>query len=775
MSAPKTGDTMTSSLRGYLLAAAALGLGTPVLAQTPPPATVAASGLDDIVITARRRAEALQTVPVAVSAFNAEALTALSVRTVGDLAAVTPNLTSTAGPTGGNDAFFYIRGVGQVDSNPANDPGVAVYVDGVYYARLQGASVDAQDIARVEVLRGPQGTLFGRNTIGGAVNITTLDPGDRLAFTGRVTGGSRSRIDGFGAVDLPVGDDFGVRLSLGTRNQKGWGTNVYTGKTFSDVHNLQGRIKAVWKPADDLKLTLAGDYLRARGSSAQTILTGFDPNAGQIPGTSPLGVPFPFDLAADTSSNIDKSFASIDPKSNLDNYTVSGTLDWRLSGVDVQAIVAYRQVKQFITNDFDGTGYRFYDNFFDTKSDQFSAELHISSKSFNDRLTWLGGAYAFNEKIDHNNAICLGTNLGAPFNAVRNTGGCIRNNQRFKLDVTTMAVFGQASLAVTDALSLTAGGRYTTERKRQSFDFFLDNRDGVFSFFGIPPLAYIPTLSPNNPFLNIPTRYGATFNKFTPKLGAEFKAGPDVLLYGSWSRGFKSGGFNGRPSPNAMGGFNRIDPYGPETIETFEGGVKSEFLDRRVRLNLAGFHSIYDGIQLLVLDPASGFFNNQNAGRARINGFEAELTARPLAALTLYGNVGYTDARYTYVNPLALGILITNKLPATPEWNYAVGGDYRFVLGNAGSLDFRADYNHRSSVFYGAGNAPLEFQKGFGLLNLRAQWTDRSDRFTLAAFGTNVTDVRYRSSAQDVRQALGVAFATISPPAEWGVEAGVKF
>ena len=770
--------------RGRAGLIAALLAGTaPAWAQDPVPAASAApnsvatsgDGLTDIIVTARRREESAQSIPVAVTAFGADALAALSVRTVGDVATITPNLSRQAGPTGGNDAFFYIRGVGQFDSNPANDPGVGVYIDGVYYARLQGASVDADDIARVEVLRGPQGTLFGRNTIGGAINITTIDPGDHLAFTGRVTGGSRNRIDGFGAVDLAASDQFGVRLSLASRNQDGWGKNVYTGKTFGDIHNLQGRVKAVWKPDSDIKFTLAADYLRARGTTTQTILTGTNPGAGQIPGTSPLGVPFPPDFLADTSSDIDKNFSSVDPRNDLDNYTVSGTLDWHLSGVDVQAIVAYRRVKQFVNNDFDATGYRFYDNFFDTRSNQFSAELHLSGKSFHDRLTWLVGAYAFNEDIKHNNAICLGGNLGGPFAFARNAGGCIQNNQRFKLSVTNMAVFGQASLALTDTLSLTGGGRYTSERKRQSFDFYIDNSAGVFSFFGFPPLGYIPTLSPNNPNVGIPTSYGATFNKFTPKAGIEWKPITDVLVYGSWSRGFKSGGFNGRPSPNASGGFNRIDAFGPETLESFEIGVKSEFLDRRVRLNVAGFHSNYRGIQLLVLDPQSGFFNNANAGNARINGFEAELTARPLKPLTLYANVGYTDAHYTSVNPLALGITTDSRLPTTPKWNYAVGGDYRFDLGHAGSLDGRADWTYRSSVYYGATNEPLEFQRGYGLLNLRVQWTDASERFSLAAFGLNVTNKRTISSAQDVRQALGVAFATISPPAEWGVEAGVKF
>ncbi len=744
---------------------------SPAHSQTTPEAQT--GGITDIVVTARRRAETQQSVPIAITAFGAEALTARSVTQVSDLADATPNLTRTAGPTGGNDAFFFVRGIGQVDSNPAADPGVGIYIDGVYLARIQGASVDAFDLDRVEVLRGPQGTLFGRNTIGGAVSLTTRDPGKDLAFAGRVTVGSRNRFDVFGAVDLPLSDTLGVRVSGGYRKQDGWGLNVYTGDRYSSVKNLSGRIKLVWQPTADVKLSLSADALQARGTSAHTILAGARAGA-----TTPFAVPLPFDLLADTSTDLSKNFESIKPQNDNDNRGVTGTLEVGLGGPTLKAIVAYRAVDQTAANDFDGTGYRLYDNIFDTQSKQLSGELQLLGDALDNRLSYVLGGYAFRENVRHNNAICLGTNVGGnPFAAVRNQGGCIRNNQFFTLHVESFAGFGQASFKVTPQLSLTVGGRYTRETKRQAFDFFLDNRDGVVGFIpGFPPpIPNFPTLSPRNPRVGVPTTYNASFGEFTPKLGIDFKPSENVLLYASYSRGFKSGGFNGRPSPTPTGAFRPIQQYDPEKLTAYEAGIKSDFFDRRLRFNLAGYYSIYDGIQLLVIDPASGFFNTANAGKSEIYGFELEVTAKPIPAMTVYSNIGYTHDRYTQLDPRAVGFTFATRLPVTPRWTVGLGGDYRADLGTLGSLTLRADYNYRSSVYFGATNEPLEFGASRGLLNLRATYAPENEHFKLSVFGLNVTDKRYITNAQDVRNALGIAFASPSSPDEWGAELEVKF
>ena len=727
----------------------------------------------DIIVTAQRREERLQDVPIAITAYTDATIQALSADTVGDLAAFTPNLSRTSGPTGGNDAFFFIRGIGQVDSNPAADPGVGVYVDGVYFGRLQGSSIDTDDIRRVEVLRGPQGTLFGRNTIGGAVSITTKDPGHEPGAQGRLTVGSRKRRDAYFAADLPASAELRFRVTGAYRTQDGWGKNVYTGDTFGDIENLSGRVRALWEPSTDVRVVLTADAARGRGTSAHTILIGFNPTAGPIPGTTPLGVPLP-PLLADTSDRIDRNFSSIDPRNDLDSWGVSGDVKWDVGTVGVRAIVAYRKLEQFVTNDFDGTGFLTYDNFFDTQSKQLSGELQLTGSAFGQRLEWLVGLYCFQERIDHNNAICLGANLGGPFAFARNSGGCLQNNQQFELDVDSLAVFAHTKFAITDELSLILGGRYTSEKKEQRFDFFLDNSAGVFSFFGIPPIV-LPTLSPDNPFLTIPTTYKDEWNEFTPRVGLEYKPNDDLLVYASYSKGFKSGGFNGRPSPNPTGGFNQIQPYDPERLKAYELGVKSDWLDKKLRVNAAAFYSIYDGIQLLVLDPTTGFFNTQNAGKSSIWGFEIETSFRPVRAITLYANLGYVHDQYKSINPLALGIDKSDRLPVTPRWTAAVGGNYRVELGNAGSVDLRADLSYRSKVWYGAANNPLEQEDPISLLNLRAAWTDASDRFTVAAFGTNVTNKRYYSNAQDVRVALGVAFAQVAPPGEYGVKLGFRF
>ena len=270
------------------VAIGAVGRAIPVVAAEPQESAV----LTEVVITARRVEERLQDTPIAVSAFKSADIENLSIRLLGDAAAFTPNFVSNPGPTGGNDAFFFIRGVGQTDLNPATDPGVGTYIDGVYLGRVQGASMEASDIERIEVLRGPQGTLFGRNTIGGAINITTRDPGKQLGGELGVAGGSRSLKQVHGTLDAPLGDTAGLLLSANYRNQDGWGHRASDGTIFDSNDSRSAHAKFKWAPGDAFALTLSGDYTKLTGTPQHTILIGVDTQA-----FSPLGVPLPAGMA----------------------------------------------------------------------------------------------------------------------------------------------------------------------------------------------------------------------------------------------------------------------------------------------------------------------------------------------------------------------------------------------------------------------------------------------------------------------------------------------
>ena len=782
------GQRLAPGLAGYLvMAVSALVAYAAGAQETAPTATSTGGGLAEIVVSARRIEESLQRTPVAVSAFRAEDIEARSIEQIGDVSAYTPNFITTSGPTGQNDGFYFVRGVGQTDLNPSIDPAVATYIDGVYLGRVLGSSFDTMDLERIEVLRGPQGTLFGRNTMGGAINVTTRDPGNEFGGRVKVFGGSRELFGAKAVVDVPLADDVSLGLSGLYRNQEGWGERS-DGTTFSDAETYAGRGKLVWDFSEAFSAELSVDGSKTEGTSLHQILIGFNPAA-----SSPLGVPLVPEIGdyVQSGPGFVNTSSVPDPEYDLSVWGTSLSLEWDLGGMTLKSITAYRDMEHFSASDFDGSAYTFYDQFFDTDQDQFSQEFQLAGET--DKLTWLLGAYYYDESIYHNNGIALGGNngclpvpafvippgnpypscfdVGSPY-ATAGVQRYIRNNQQFDLDVEAYAVFGHATWRFTDRWSASLGLRWTSEEKKQDYDFFIDNSLAVASFAGFPPIV-LPTLSPDNPFLTIPTSYDKDWDEVTPAVSVEFQATDDILTYLSYSEGFKSGGFNGRPNPNATGQFAAVTAFEPETLETYELGLKSQFADNTVRLNVALFYSDYQDIQLLVLNPDSGFFDTSNAS-ADIQGAEVELLAQPLDALQLEFTGGYVDTDYSSVPP-GSNIPPDGVLPSTPEYSFSAGGQYTFLLPGESSLAMRADYSWRDSVYFGATNNPGERQGSYGLLNLRATWTSPDGNVDLSAYGRNVTDEEYFTNGQDVTGPLGVAFAGVGPPAEYGIEFGYRF
>ncbi len=763
-------------------------------------------GLEEIVVTSRRIEESLQSTPISVSAFRAQDLDKLNIERIGDVSAYTPNFATIGGPTGHNDAFFFIRGIGQTDLNAAADPAVGVYIDGVYLGRIVGASFDSLDIARIEILRGPQGTLFGRNTMGGAVSVTTADPGDALRGEVSVGFGQREARSAKAGVSLPLGETLGVALSGLYEEQEGWSKSIVDGKTFDDVEDAAGRIKFLWTPNDALAVRLGADASRSRGTSQNQLLVGVNPTA-----SSPLRVPLAPQIAADLSTDADQNRSSIaDPRYDVDAEGVNLTLDWDLGGVALKSISAFRQMEQAATSDFDGSRVNFYQSLISTDQDQLSQELQLSGEA--GPIQWLLGAYYFDESAYHNNSISLGGNNGClpsptPFPYVGPYPLCggapyasllvdrvVTNNQQFDIDIEAIATFAHVSWRFTDRWSASFGLRWTEEEKTQAYDYFVDNTAGVANVACRPPgapntpptgLCFSPvppgviyTLSPRNALVGVPTTYSKSWSDITPKLGLEFQASDQLLWYASYSEGFKSGGFNGRVQPNVQSGrFGNIEPYDPEQLKTAELGWKWQFADNRVRLNGAVFGSRYEDIQLLVLDAGSGFFDNTNAGEAEIYGAELDLLAQPIAALEVMASVGYIHHEYTDLDPRAAlsGITQDSKLPGTPEWSGSLGLQYTWALGAVGDLSLRGDYSYRSKVVFNAVNGPLEGGDDVSLVNARASYVFASDALTLSAYVLNVTDEEYVINGQDVTGALGVAFNAVGPPREWGLELTYRF
>lgn len=752
---------MTRTIIAMLLASAA----APVAAQAIDTVTE-----NELIVTAQRKAQSIQDVPVSVTAISGATLEARSANDINDAITFAPNVAVTTGPTGGSFGGFFIRGVGQLDNSIALDPGVGVYVDDIYIARLQASSVDLLDLQRLEVLRGPQGTLFGRNTIGGAVSLVTIDPDTADAsLRARGTVGSRDRYDLSVAVNQPLSDAAAVRATGFTRNQRGWGRNVTTGATFGDTYENGARIKLLIEPDDRFSIRLSGDYLIARNSPSHQVLLGYNPAAGITipipppgrpffrPGVSPTGVPLPADAGNDRSTNRRDNFASVPNQLDIDNGGVGLTITGDLGGVTLKSISGWRRFVETSFSDFDATRYVLYDQSSRLRQSQISQELQLQGRAFG-AVDFLVGGFYFHEDAFNNVTLCTGTNQPRVVNR------CLRSNNNIWLSTDSFAVFGQATWDITDRIAVFAGGRYTSETKRQQNDSLLDNRDGVATV--LPPFAMPP---PGATRVALPfTQVEGNFDAFTPRVGVNVQLADRVRAYASYSEGFKSGGFNGRPSSA------QIISYDPEQVQTYEIGLKTEFFDRLLRINAAVFQSDYQNQQLLVFTAVSGLFETRNAGDSRIRGFEVEADANISERLALRASVGHLDAGYRTLSPQVAGITLDTPLPLTPAWTYSLSGEYRQPIGRS-ELQLRADWQYRSEVSFQLENDPLERQRGYGLLNLRATLVLPDDRFRIAAFGTNVTNRYYLTNAQDSRSGNGVAFGGIGRPAEWGVELDVRF
>ncbi len=767
-----------------------------VFSSVPPSPAWAQQGqndeaLEEVIVTARRVEESLQDTPISVSAFQEGDFDALHIEDIGDTARYTPNFSTITGPTGGKDAFFFIRGIGQTDVNAATDPAVGTYIDGVYLGRVAGASMETLALQSIEILRGPQGTLFGRNSTGGAVNVVTVDPAETMGGKLLVGLGERDLYKIKGTLSVPLTGNLGVVISGLHRQQDGWSKSFFNDNTFDDIDDTVGRVKFLWEPNDSFTARLGADVTRSRGTSQNQLLVGVNAQ-----GASPFGVPIPPQIVQDLSTDpfVNRS-SLLDPRYDVDAWGTNLTLEYDFGPAALKSITAFRELEHAVTSDFDGSRYDFYQSLISTDQNQFSQELQLTGAG--DRLTWLTGAYYYDEDAYHNNQISLGGNNGClpvpafvipPGNmwpscfvtgqqyATPFGGRDLTNNQQFDLAVEAWALFGHLTYQLTDTWSISAGLRYTDEKKTQSYNYFIDNRDAVASFAGFPPIL-LWTLSPNNPNVNVPTIYSESWSDVNPKFGVEWQPSGEALLYASYAQGFKSGGFSGRVQPNQMGQFPLVEGYDPETVETLEAGWKTQFLENRARLNGAVFFSRYEDIQLLVLDAESGFFENQNAAEAEIWGVEFEFRALPVPAFEIMATLAYLDDEYTKLDPgtLASGITLDTDLPVTPEWSGSLGGQYTFLIGSYGELAARADYSFRDKVFFNAVNGPLEGGEDIKLLDARLTWISPGEHWNLAAYVLNVTDEVYVTNGQDVSAALGVAFNAVGPPRTFGMELSYRF
>ena len=807
-----------------------------ILAAAPQPVYAAdqtRATLDEVIVTARKREESLQDTPVSITALSGETLYEQGVVDLKGIANSTPNMEFSYGGNGsggGNFAQIFLRGVGQPDFIITKDPGVGVYVDGVYLARAPGSVLELLDVERIEVLRGPQGTLYGKNTIGGAVNVVTKQPQGESSGVAEITLGSFKRRDVSASVEFPIVDDkLAVRISAMSRSQDGFYRRLdyYEGpsnqfgadksKTHgNDTNRQSGRINLLFTPTENLEFALAADVTKERQEPIEYQLIGVPTPAGVPAGATlannielysrlfapRLGVrPYgPSYIPAEPWT----TYSSWPGYNNSDIWGTSLTIKWDVGAFDIKSITAYRELDVQTKGDADATPFDIVaSGGIEIAQHQFSEELQFSGTALSERLNWVGGLWYFEETatdIQRSRQLAglfellstlpfqsvapgnRGPGSASPIVCPASTclgGGITNTNDRAiarssrtgtrLMENTSYAGFAQASFDITDMFETTVGLRYSKESKD-------------FTYAEIYPTLPLPYTDPgtNRAFDNpsFPqTTMSDSWTVFTPLVSFGINWSDDVLTYLQWSKGFKAGGFNGRPSP-ATG----LAPFGPEEIWTAELGLKSDWFDNRLRANAAVYFSDYTEIQITRLSPTVANTRvEENAGDGEIRGAELELSAVPVEGLNISAAVGYNDFKYkTLKSGVQLTCSVGNvdfsncTLPFNPKFTAAVGASYTFGLGELGELSLRADAKHSDDYFVDPDNTVIIAQEAYTSLDARITLKLNDGDSDVFVGGSNLTNEAVVANGVNSVQNSS-QLVTYKPPRQWYAGVRVNF
>ncbi|MGE4431224.1 MAG: TonB-dependent receptor [Sphingobium sp.] len=739
------------------LTAIAAALALPAAAQEddqPEQARVASGGGGDIVVTARRRDESLQDVPVAISAFDGARLEAQGVRDITQIADTLPNVTLEAARGTTSTLVAYIRGVGQLESLPGFEPGVGLYVDDVYIGRPQGAILDVYDTERVEVLRGPQGTLYGRNTIGGAIKYVPRRLGSDRMMKLRATGGTYGQREVVATIAVPLTPGLSIGGTGAYIAREGYGDNLSTGKENGSKDILAGRLSAEYDNAD-VFIRLAGDYTEDRSSafSSHREITGLVNNEPVLKDV--------YDTRSDNGGR------------NFGRY-YGGSLRIEVQATDELAfrnITAYRKNYTINDVDFDGLPVTDLNNPVVYGDKQFTQELQAVYESR--AVSGLLGAYYIDSTATLEGDTLLYTTLDN-FNA----------NILDSFGTKSWSIFGDFTFDMEEMIGLpgvelSLGGRYTSDKRdgRVLRRTFLTGRTPTFGGTATVPAAVTSDFDGS-----------AKYKKFSPRVSLAWKPSRDHNLYASYSQGFKAGNFDPRGQTSivrARPGFPGLDLDGdgvqgteadvytlmrfePEIIDTYEIGWKAAFADGRIRSNLAAFYSDYTNVQITgstgALDPITGLVTPvskaSNAGAARIYGIEWEGSAR-LGSDALKGgdrvdlswSAGWIDAKFTEYMSAVDGV-ITNiakyrVFPNTPKYAGSVTLDYEIPVafaGSDGSVMFSNSAIYRSYTYQTEIPSAVVDQPKYAIWNASLVWTRDDAGLRLGVNANNILDKRYRTS-----------------------------
>lgn len=797
---------------GYGSAALCAGLAFAAAAQAQ---TDAAAAVPEVTVTAQFREQGLQSTPVAITAVDGATLRARGQASVLDLANQAPNVVLKPGASPyGPSLQAFIRGVGQTDFNFAFEPGVGLYVDDVYYSTLPGSILDLLDLDRVEVLRGPQGTLAGQNSIGGAIKLYSKKPDGGGGGYLELAGGSDKLAEARAGLNLTlVPDKLFARVSGVAHRRDGYvtrydygcahpGTVPATGVAGDCVIGSQGgkryaagRVALRWLASEKLEFNLAGDYTydNSEVSPFTLLYVGHTPSAspacpggaGLCPlppagrsarlalGSLPLGTaagsafvsysPFGAGLAQDSFTQSPyvayATYADPNPLSGAPPYAlpdkdrvggwgVSLGAAYRFSdSLSLTSLTAFRRYEGDWAIDQDGTpvGGATVGNHVTHR--QFSQELRLNGRLFG-AVDYTVGAFYLDQTSHYGGRINFPT-VGLDF---------IENDT---IPGSTRAAFANADWGVADRLHLIAGARYTEVEK--TFVFGRLGVPGNIAWAGAAP----PQVAPLN---GLEARFEG--DRFDWRAAVQYSWTPRLMTYVQVSTGFKGGGVNPRPFFPVQ-----AQPHQPETLTAYEAGVKSQWFEDRMRLNLAGFWNRYDDILATINScPFPGFPPAPcglpvNAGKAEVKGFEAEADIRPTAGMSLDASLSYLDFDYTTLSPAALasGLNLGMTTPFAPRWKASLGAQYAIDLGWWGALTPRLDLAYQGSFNAAAINTPFSRVPAYTVLNGRLGWSPRDGRWALALEVSNLTDKLYYYSLFDNRSLTQTVFGAPAPPRRWMV------
>ncbi|MBD1581135.1 TonB-dependent receptor [Pseudoalteromonas sp. S16_S37] len=740
------------------------------------------SELLNVTVEARKVEENLQNTPISVSVMSGEFLQQRALDNLVDAAYFIPNIDiTTVGENSGctHCGGITIRGVGQVDPIPTTDPSVGLYIDGVYHARAAGAIINFLDIDRVEVLRGPQGTLYGKNSIGGAINVLTNKVSDKDHVSGAITAGDYHRRDTTLLANLPLNEQWATRIAVAKFSEDGFVKRL-NGQLEGGQDEFSLLAKLRYKHSNTLRVEFSLDRQLQNNGTAPSVLAKKDDQASLIS---------LFNSVAQQSPAIDEipilqtfsdpflSAATAENENRLDQIGYRSTIEWGISdNTHLKTIVSYRALDALYGRDFDNNPVNIGFTHDEQTQRQRSIEFNLSSRQ-SEHFKWLLGLYAIDEHIDYDFRFVFLEGLyaglealpspldGSPLSNPTSIGGAgnplnigldLDNTFNNEIDNQSMALFAHSSYQFAPKWTLTTGGRLTWEDKKQQV---------------VTRLNIADVIAINRTDQSPEGAIEKSWRVFSPLVGVQYNHSADAMVFFNATRGFKSGGFNGVANTPVS-----ARPFEPEYLTSYELGMRSQWLNNKLRVNSTAFLLKHKDMQLRGgesnEDSGVEIFID-NVGNTQTKGIELEVEALVTRTLNVSASLSYTDAEFTDVGT-ATEVTTNSELIKTPRWTGALSIKKDWQIGDGKMLTTRLSWAYRSEVYNDVFNNEHAKQKSLSLVNLYVQYPI-SEQLSARAFVTNLTDEYHVIGANDFTSAFGVSEYYLAPPRQVGLSFNYQF